>query len=289
MSPYIVDQKRSSSAIGFKNQVMMSNVRGSVREKKNKTSLQNSSSTLPLKGVGFEDLRKTDHTLPKSKQKFVWKKSKKPKQSSNSSETADKTTTSNKDSNLYDLYAVCNHHGNMDSGHYISHCCNPIDGRWYTYDDHKVFPLTNTDQLITQYAYVLFYLRRGAKVRYSLSSSDINDDHWIKKLIHFKIDLTKYIPPTDISSPQRQGSVPSAKTISMDSGVSLSDNMTTITSPPGHTHFLSSPDHTHILQNLPSPSAHSNISYFSQSSSQPFTKRVGSYHGNSTNRTTTRL
>ena len=331
MTPYIArpEQKRPSSAMGFRHHVMTTTSSpiksgGSVREKKSKLSLekQNSSNTLPLKGVGFEDLRKTDHALPKSKQKFVWKKSKKPKKSSESTEPPVVQSNVAKDSNLYDLYALCNHHGNMDSGHYISQCCNPVDGRWYTYDDHRVIPLANTDQLITQYAYVLFYLRRGAKIQYSLTSEVSGEDHWVQKLIHFKMDLSRFIPSqAEISKAQRQGSVASAKTLSMGSGVS-SDNMT-VMSPPGHS-VMSSPGHpvmsspghppplpiyhSHQLSNestgygpvsppqsvtgythsLPSPSAHSSVSYFSQSS-QPFTKRVGSYHGNTTNRTATRL
>ena len=32
---------------------------------------------------------------------------------------------------MYDLYAVCNHYGNINSGHYTACCCNPLDGRWY--------------------------------------------------------------------------------------------------------------------------------------------------------------
>ncbi|XP_021270318.1 ubiquitin carboxyl-terminal hydrolase 43 isoform X7 [Numida meleagris] len=39
---------------------------------------------------------------------------------------------------LYDLYAVCNHHGSMQGGHYTAYCCNSLDGRWYSYDDSTV-------------------------------------------------------------------------------------------------------------------------------------------------------
>ncbi|XP_032562874.1 ubiquitin carboxyl-terminal hydrolase 43 isoform X3 [Chiroxiphia lanceolata] len=39
---------------------------------------------------------------------------------------------------LYDLYAVCNHHGSMQGGHYTAYCCNALDGRWYSYDDSRV-------------------------------------------------------------------------------------------------------------------------------------------------------
>uniref|UniRef100_H2ZQE4 ubiquitinyl hydrolase 1 n=1 Tax=Ciona savignyi TaxID=51511 RepID=H2ZQE4_CIOSA len=31
---------------------------------------------------------------------------------------------------LYDLYAVCNHFGNLNSGHYTACCSNPLNGKW---------------------------------------------------------------------------------------------------------------------------------------------------------------
>ncbi|XP_016304425.1 LOW QUALITY PROTEIN: ubiquitin carboxyl-terminal hydrolase 43-like [Sinocyclocheilus anshuiensis] len=39
---------------------------------------------------------------------------------------------------LYDLYAVCNHHGGMHGGHYTAYCRNSVDGHWYSYDDSSV-------------------------------------------------------------------------------------------------------------------------------------------------------
>ncbi|KAM9515546.1 ubiquitin carboxyl-terminal hydrolase 43 isoform 2-T2 [Guaruba guarouba] len=39
---------------------------------------------------------------------------------------------------LYDLYAVCNHHGSLQGGHYTAYCCNALDGQWYSYDDSRV-------------------------------------------------------------------------------------------------------------------------------------------------------
>uniref|UniRef100_A0A3B4ZNV5 ubiquitinyl hydrolase 1 n=1 Tax=Stegastes partitus TaxID=144197 RepID=A0A3B4ZNV5_9TELE len=67
---------------------------------------------------------------------------------------------------LYDLYAVCNHHGTMQGGHYTgnrarytttgdgfsfhksspgSHCKNSIDGQWYCFDDSDVHPISEDD------------------------------------------------------------------------------------------------------------------------------------------------
>ena len=39
---------------------------------------------------------------------------------------------------IYDLYAVSNHYGNMGFGHYTSFARNPINGKWYEFDDSRV-------------------------------------------------------------------------------------------------------------------------------------------------------
>eukprot|EP00061_Rhincodon_typus_P018714 g48006.t1 len=54
---------------------------------------------------------------------------------------------------LYDLYAVCNHHGTMQGGHYtaslpsyyIAYCKNSVDGLWYCFDDSDVQQLLEDD------------------------------------------------------------------------------------------------------------------------------------------------
>ncbi|NXD03223.1 UBP43 hydrolase, partial [Certhia familiaris] len=62
---------------------------------------------------------------------------------------------------LYDLYAVCNHHGSMQGGHYTAFCCNALDGRWYSYDDSRVEGMREAE-VSTRSAYILFYQRRRA-------------------------------------------------------------------------------------------------------------------------------
>uniref|UniRef100_A0A8C5TIN2 Ubiquitin carboxyl-terminal hydrolase n=1 Tax=Malurus cyaneus samueli TaxID=2593467 RepID=A0A8C5TIN2_9PASS len=57
---------------------------------------------------------------------------------------------------LYDLYAVCNHHGSMQGGHYTAFCCNALDGRWYSYDDSRVEGVREAE-VSTRSAYILFY------------------------------------------------------------------------------------------------------------------------------------
>ncbi|XP_021270309.1 ubiquitin carboxyl-terminal hydrolase 43 isoform X1 [Numida meleagris] len=71
---------------------------------------------------------------------------------------------------LYDLYAVCNHHGSMQGGHYTAYCCNSLDGRWYSYDDSTVEEVRE-DEVSTRSAYILFYQRRNAIPAWSASSA----------------------------------------------------------------------------------------------------------------------
>ncbi|XP_063148668.1 ubiquitin carboxyl-terminal hydrolase 43 [Candoia aspera] len=88
---------------------------------------------------------------------------------------------------LYDLYAVCNHHGSLHGGHYTAYCCNTLDGRWYSYDDSTVEPVLE-EGISTRGAYILFYQRRnvvpswsgGSSVRGSTSSSI--SEHWLARL-----------------------------------------------------------------------------------------------------------
>lgn len=45
--------------------------------------------------------------------------------------------------NMYDLYAICYHHGtDLETGHYTAACKNPYDNQWYLYDDAKVTNLS---------------------------------------------------------------------------------------------------------------------------------------------------
>uniref|UniRef100_A0A673ART8 ubiquitinyl hydrolase 1 n=1 Tax=Sphaeramia orbicularis TaxID=375764 RepID=A0A673ART8_9TELE len=57
---------------------------------------------------------------------------------------------------LYDLYAICNHAGTVNMGHYTA-CCSDDNG-WCFYNDSSVTPVSE-NQLQTSQAYVLFYQR----------------------------------------------------------------------------------------------------------------------------------
>ncbi|XP_045149244.1 ubiquitin carboxyl-terminal hydrolase 43 [Echinops telfairi] len=88
---------------------------------------------------------------------------------------------------LYDLYAVCNHHGSLQGGHYTAYCRNSLDGQWYSYDDSTVEPLRE-EEVSTRGAYILFYQKRNSIPLWSASSSvrgstsSSISDHWLMRL-----------------------------------------------------------------------------------------------------------
>uniref|UniRef100_A0A8C9XLL5 ubiquitinyl hydrolase 1 n=1 Tax=Sander lucioperca TaxID=283035 RepID=A0A8C9XLL5_SANLU len=88
---------------------------------------------------------------------------------------------------LYDLYAVCNHHGGMHGGHYTAFCSNSVDGQWYSYDDSSAEPVPEAE-VCTRGAYILFYQRRNTIPLWSASSSvngstsSSTSDHWLVRL-----------------------------------------------------------------------------------------------------------
>ncbi|KAK7605335.1 hypothetical protein V9T40_007193 [Parthenolecanium corni] len=87
-----------------------------------------------------------------------------------------------RDSNAYDLYAICNHHGqDLQSGHYTAYCRNPYDGLWYCFDDARVTPVSES-ALVTPAAYILFYQRRGLISSSSSSSTGSSTEHWASRL-----------------------------------------------------------------------------------------------------------
>ncbi|XP_051580072.1 ubiquitin carboxyl-terminal hydrolase 8-like [Myxocyprinus asiaticus] len=56
----------------------------------------------------------------------------------------------------YNLYAVSNHYGGMDGGHYTAYCKNPLKQRWYKFDDHEVSDIS-ASSVRTAAAYIFFY------------------------------------------------------------------------------------------------------------------------------------
>ena len=64
---------------------------------------------------------------------------------------------------MFDLIGVVTHMGESGaSGHFIAYCKNPIDNRWYRYNDELVFPVSDFKNEVIDYAmpYILFYQKQ---------------------------------------------------------------------------------------------------------------------------------
>ena len=59
---------------------------------------------------------------------------------------------------MYDLYAVTNHFGSLNGGHYTAFGKNP-DGNWYNFNDSQVSS-AGVKNICSNSAYLLFYRRR---------------------------------------------------------------------------------------------------------------------------------
>lgn len=64
---------------------------------------------------------------------------------------------------IYDCYAVSNHYGGVGGGHYTAFGKNPMDGKWYDFDDSHVSPVEggySRKEIVSTGAYNLFYRLR---------------------------------------------------------------------------------------------------------------------------------
>ncbi|XP_013169466.1 PREDICTED: ubiquitin carboxyl-terminal hydrolase 31 [Papilio xuthus] len=96
----------------------------------------------------------------------------------------------NPQDNIYDLYAICYHHGDdLETGHYTAACKNPYDNRWYKFDDSRVTPVDDDNayaELVNNTVYMLFYKRKKPTVVHSCSTND--KGHWA-------LLMPKYVKP----------------------------------------------------------------------------------------------
>jgi ubiquitin C-terminal hydrolase len=60
----------------------------------------------------------------------------------------------------YELFAVCNHSGKLDSGHYTAICRHPTSKKWIEYDDKIIRVDKSVESIVTQDAYMLFYRKK---------------------------------------------------------------------------------------------------------------------------------
>lgn len=122
---------------------------------------------------------------------------------------------SHSNDNMYDLYAVCYHHGtDLETGHYTAACKNLYDQNWYMFDDAKVVNLNKdvndvSPLLVNNSAYILFYQRRNGHYvnsssntssAASTSSVSSGNDHWVTR-------MPRFIPPKLVKQPEKTVSI----------------------------------------------------------------------------------
>ena len=114
---------------------------------------------------------------------------------------------------VYDLYAVCNHHGDdLQGGHYTATCRNPTDGQWYTFDDMHTNKVEE-NEVVTLDAYILFYQRQSLTSNPSSSASSSasssttsgsGQEHWVYRMPDFNY---KNKTNSNLSKAQQQANV----------------------------------------------------------------------------------
>ena len=60
----------------------------------------------------------------------------------------------------YDLYAVSNHYGSLNGGHYTAYGLNALTNKWYDFNDSSVSNVHSQDNIVSPGAYLLFYRKR---------------------------------------------------------------------------------------------------------------------------------
>ncbi|KAJ0177197.1 hypothetical protein K1T71_007206 [Dendrolimus kikuchii] len=151
--------------------------------------------------------------------------------------------------NIYDLYAICYHHGDdLETGHYTAACKNPYDSHWYKFDDSKVTSVSDENaysELVNNTAYMLFYKRKKPNVTHTCSPDDIGG-HWalrmpkyirqlnetLNELPEEKEDETPKIePPNDVDSGSDITPMTRSPSLSRSLGSLPCDHITEATSP----------------------------------------------------------
>jgi len=69
----------------------------------------------------------------------------------------------NVNNTCYELWAISDHRGTCEWGHYVSYCKNGINNKWYEFNDDDIMHVPNDNlekDLITKNAYILFYVRK---------------------------------------------------------------------------------------------------------------------------------
>jgi ubiquitin carboxyl-terminal hydrolase 8 len=69
----------------------------------------------------------------------------------------DNFVSSQSKNNNFKLYAVSNHSGTMDGGHYTAMCRHFQFDKWFKFDDSEVKDMNGTSDVVSPMSYILFY------------------------------------------------------------------------------------------------------------------------------------
>jgi len=61
-------------------------------------------------------------------------------------------------SGKYDLYAISNHYGGLNGGHYTAQVKNPYKQAWLNFDDSRI---SGSDNVTSKAAYIMFYVQQN--------------------------------------------------------------------------------------------------------------------------------
>ena len=61
------------------------------------------------------------------------------------------------DMNRYNLYAVVNHYGSFECGHYTSYCQN--QNKWYCFDDNSVNEMDRSKVRVSLHCYFSLFMK----------------------------------------------------------------------------------------------------------------------------------
>ena len=73
---------------------------------------------------------------------------------------------------MYDLFAVTNHFGSLNGGHYTAFGKN-INDNWYNFNDSSVSN-ASASNIVSEAAYLLFYRRREQADKIESPNNDLS-------------------------------------------------------------------------------------------------------------------
>lgn len=159
-----------------------------------------------------------------------------------------KSSPSNPQENVYDLYAICYHHGDdLETGHYTAACKNPYEGIWYKFDDSKVTAVSDENaysELVNNTAYMLFYKRKKPNITHTCSM-DENGGHWA-------LHMSKYVKRLNETlnelPEEKEESIGNNKVETITNELDSGSDITPLTHSPSLSRSLGSLPDDHVIE-----------------------------------------